>query len=322
MPPEVFSAHFPVHSPHQQFQSISYSSRSLQCTFTCTEIPQKQIYSLSYSFRSLQGTIPCTVHLIKSSSPCPIPPEVFSAHFSVESALAAGLVTDLFLQTSLMHNPLFRAPFQSVQFLSYYSRSPQCPFPCVQRPMNMSSPFPITLEVFLAHSTVQSALPEGILSFLFLGKFSMHVPLYRPPYQQVYALSSSTRNFQCTFPNTEQPITMSSLFLILEMPSKTFSVTEQPISMSSPLPIPTEVFTAYSPAFRALSAGQVPLLFLQNSSMNISLYRAPYQQVQSLPGHSRNLHCLFPQIESPISRCIPLLFLPNSSMHILLYTTR
>ena len=124
-------------------------------------VPYQEVYSVSYSSRSLH------------------------AHFLVHSTLSAGLVTVLFLQKSLMHNPLFRASIPSVLFLPYSSRTFQCPFPCVQGPLNMSSSCPITLEVFLAHSTVQSALPEGILSFLFLGKFSMHIPLYRLPYQQV-----------------------------------------------------------------------------------------------------------------------------------------
>ena len=132
--------------------------------------PQKQVYSLSYSYRSLQGTIPCTVHLIKRSSPCPIPPEVFSAHFSVESALVACLVTDLFLQTSLMHNPLFRAPFHLVYFLSYPSRTFQCPFPCTQGTMKMPSRCPMTLEIFFSQSTVQSPLSAGLVHVLFLKR--------------------------------------------------------------------------------------------------------------------------------------------------------
>ena len=147
----------------------------------------------------------------------------------------------------------------------------------------------------------------------------MHIPLYRPPYLQVYTISYSSRSLQCTFPHTEQPIPMSSLFPILDSLQCTFYETEWPISMSSPLPIPREVFTACSPVFSALSAGLAPVVFLQNSSVHISLYRTPYQQVWSLPGSSRNLQRLFTWIESPIRRSIPLLFFLTSSKYILVY---
>ena len=139
--------------PYQQFYSLSYSFRSFQCSFPCT-LTFKQVWSMSYSSRNLQCTIPCTVHLIKRSSQCPIPPEVFSAYFPVHRTLSAGLVTVVFLQKYLMHNLLFRVPFQPVLCLSYSSRTLEGPFTCVQRPINMSSPCPIPPDVFKPHFPV------------------------------------------------------------------------------------------------------------------------------------------------------------------------
>ena len=184
LPPEVSSVYSPVHSALAAgLFHFLFLQKSLVHIYLYTD-PCKQVYSLSYSSRSLQGIIPCTVHLFKSSSPCPIPPEVFSAHFPVQRALAAGLVPVLFLQKSLMHVPLFGAPFQKLLFLSFSSRTLPCPFQCIQRPINMSILCPITLEIFLAHSTVQCALSAGLVRVLFLPKYSMHISLYRAPYQK------------------------------------------------------------------------------------------------------------------------------------------
>ena len=89
--------------------------------------------------------------------------------------------------------------------------------------------------------------------------------------------------------------------------------------MSSLSTILPEIFNAHFPVQTALSAGLVPVLFLQKSSMHNPGFGAPYQPVYSLSYFPRSLQCPFPCIESPNSRSIPLLFLPNSSMHILMY---
>lgn len=169
------------------------------------------------------------------------------------------------------------------QSLSYSSRRLQCSFPCIERPITGYSYCPITPEDFNAQFSVQRALSAGLVPVLYLQKSSMHISLYRAPYQGVQSVSYSSRSFQCTVLCIECPLSASISVLFLQMFSKYISLYRAPYQQSSPCPINPEGFNAHFPVQNTHSAGLFPDIFPQKSSMYNSLYRLHYQQVQYTP---------------------------------------
>lgn len=149
---EFFNLHSPYRGPYQLVESLSYSCRNLQCTFSCIEL------ATSWSIlcpipTEIQKKFSCTERPISQSSQFPGLPEVLNAHSPIYSPLLAGLVSVFFLQKSSVCIPRYRVPYVKIYSLSYSSRSLQCTFSCIRHPIHRCS-LCLPPEAFNAYSLV------------------------------------------------------------------------------------------------------------------------------------------------------------------------